>query len=118
MESLDAYRLNLVTANREDAKQRPGQLLFREALVWIASKDFELSGTASIPLVLSPAPCQFRREALVALEMRGKTWTTVYTGNSVPSIQAAVGGRSWRECSWPSLGASRNENIAAGFPEL
>jgi DNA-binding transcriptional LysR family regulator len=70
MESLDAYRLNLVIASREDAKQRPGQLLFREALVWVASKDFELSGTASIPLVLLPAPCQFRREALVPFTRR------------------------------------------------
>jgi DNA-binding transcriptional LysR family regulator len=90
MESLDACRLNLVIASREDAKQRPGHLLFREALVWVASKDFELSGTASIPLVLLPVPCQFRREALAALETWGRTWTTVYTGNSVPSIQAAV----------------------------
>jgi DNA-binding transcriptional LysR family regulator len=90
MESLDARRLNLVIASREDAKRRPGHLLFREALVWVASKDFELSGTAGVPLVLLPVPCQFRREALAALETRGRTWTTVYTGNSVPSIQAAV----------------------------
>jgi hypothetical protein len=32
MESLDACRLNLVIASREDAKRRPGHLLFREAL--------------------------------------------------------------------------------------
>jgi len=113
MESLDAYRPNLVIASREDAKQRPGQLLFREALVWVASKDFELSGTASIPLVLLPAPCQFRREALVALEMRGWTWTTVYTGNSVPSIQAAVvAGLGVSVLGLHSV-LAENENIAA-----
>jgi DNA-binding transcriptional LysR family regulator len=90
MESLDAGRFNLVIASREDARRRPGHLLFREALVWVASESFNPSGCCSVPLVLLPPPCQFRREALAALERSRRTWTLVYTGNSVQSIQAAV----------------------------
>jgi DNA-binding transcriptional LysR family regulator len=90
MESLDAGRFNFVIASREDARRRPGHLLFREALVWVASESFNPSGCCSVPLVLLPPPCQFRREALAALERSRRTWTLVYTGNSVQSIQAAV----------------------------
>jgi hypothetical protein len=44
----------------------------------------------SVPLALKPDPCQFRDEALAALQRVSRPWTSSYTGNSVPSIQAAV----------------------------
>lgn len=90
VESLDRGRLDLVIATRADAKRRPGHLLFQEPLVWVASKDFGADAIDNVPLALLPAPCQFRQEALAALQRVGRTWTLVYTGNSVPSIQAAV----------------------------
>ena len=39
---------------------------------------------------LKPDPCQFRDEALAAMQRVSRPWTSSYTGNSVPSIQAAV----------------------------
>jgi DNA-binding transcriptional LysR family regulator len=90
VQSLDTGRLDLVIAKRADAKGRPGHLLFQERVVWVASNDFRLDVSDSVPLALLPDPCQFRKEALAALQRTGRTWTLVYTGNSVPSIQAAV----------------------------
>jgi DNA-binding transcriptional LysR family regulator len=90
VESLDTGRFDLVIATRADAKGRLGHLLFQEPLVWVASNDFRFDVTDRVPLALLPDPCQFRREALAALQRAGRTWTLVYTGNSVPSIQAAV----------------------------
>jgi DNA-binding transcriptional LysR family regulator len=90
VESLDTGRLDLAIAMRTEGKGRPGQLLLREPLVWVASNDFRLDVSDSVPLALKPDPCQFRDEALAALQRAGRPWSLIYTGNSVPSIQAAV----------------------------
>jgi DNA-binding transcriptional LysR family regulator len=90
VESLDTGQLDLAIATRTEGKGRPGQLLFQEPLVWVASNDFILNVSDSVPLALKPDPCQFRDEALAALQRVGRPWTSSYTGNSVPSIQAAV----------------------------
>ena len=90
VESLDTGRLDLVIATRTAGQGRPGQLLFHEPLVWVASNDFRLEVSDSVPLALKPDPCQFRDEALAALQRVSRPWTSSYTGNSVPSIQAAV----------------------------
>jgi DNA-binding transcriptional LysR family regulator len=82
--------IDLAIGTRTEGKGRPGQLLFREPLVWVASNDFRLDVSDSVPLALKPDPCQFRDEALAALQRVGRPWTSSYTGNSVPSIQAAV----------------------------
>jgi len=90
VESLDTGQLDLAIATRTEGKGRPGQLLFQEHLVWVASNDFRLDVSVSVPLALKPDPCQFRDEALAALQRVSRPWTSSYTGNSVPSIQAAV----------------------------
>ena len=90
VESLDTGRLDLVIATRTAGQGRPGQLLFHEPLVWVASNDFRLDVRDSVPLVLKPEPCQCRKEALTALQRIGRPWTSIYTCNSVPSIQAVV----------------------------
>jgi DNA-binding transcriptional LysR family regulator len=90
VESLDAGRLDLAIAMRTEGKGRPGQMLLHEPLVWVASNDFRIDTSNSVPLALKPDPCPFRDEALAALQRVGRPWTSSYTGNSVPSIQAAV----------------------------
>ena len=90
VESLDTGQLDLAIATRTEGKGRPGQLLFQEPLVWVASNDFRLDVSDSVPLALKPDPCQFRDEALAAMQRVSRPWTSSYTGNSVPSIQAAV----------------------------
>jgi DNA-binding transcriptional LysR family regulator len=90
LESLNAGRLDLVIASATAGQGRPGQLLFHEPLVWVASNDFILDVSDSVPLVLKPPPCHCRKEALAALQRIGRPWTSIYTCNSVPSIQAVV----------------------------
>ena len=90
VESLDTGQLDLAIATKTEGKGRPGQLLFQEPLVWVASNEFRLDVRDSVPLALKPHPCQFRDVALAALQRVSRPWTSSYTGNSVPSIQAAV----------------------------
>lgn len=90
VESLNTGQLDLVIASPTAGQGRPGQLLFHEPLVWVASNDFILDLSDSVPLILKPPPCQCRKEALAALQRIGRPWTSIYTCNSVPSIQAVV----------------------------
>ena len=59
VESLDTGQLDLAIATRTEGKGRPGQLLFQEPLVWVASNDFRLDVCDSVPLALKPIPANF-----------------------------------------------------------
>jgi DNA-binding transcriptional LysR family regulator len=93
-------------------KQEPGRLypgaqpLWREQLVWVGSAPplqgapvQPLPSTAlpapggrdtGVRLVLSPAPCVYRKHALEALDAAGIPWTVVYTSPSLAGAAAAV----------------------------
>ena len=113
VESLDTGQIDLAIATRTDGKGRPGQLLFQEPLVWVASNDFRLDLSDSVPLALKPDPCQFRDEALAALQRVGWPWTSSYAGKCFKHSGCGPSG-SWGECSRCAFRSKRN----AGLPSI
>ncbi len=89
-------------------KQEPGRAikdakpLLREELVWVGQDPNIQQMTflktrkkvekkfGYFPLVLSPAPCVYRKEALEALDKAGVNWKVVYTSPSFAGATAAV----------------------------
>jgi DNA-binding transcriptional LysR family regulator len=76
-----AYDLALVKRDRSlDAK---GIRVWREPLVWVqAERDFSRS-QGTLPLVVSPEPCVYRKRATEALDRARRHWRIAYTCGSL-----------------------------------
>lgn len=89
---LDGFReaaFDLVLVKRELSRSSSGVRVWREPLVWTAGAvDVDLSGV--LPLVVSPAPCVYRKRAIDTLEASGRGWRIAYTCSSLAGSLAAV----------------------------
>jgi len=68
------------------------QAVWKESLAWVCCKEkknFDWK-KESLPLVLSPAPCVYRKRAIDALNKAGIQWRVVYTSPSLTGTIAAV----------------------------
>ncbi len=81
--------LDLVVAG-QDTLPGSSRVLLQEPLAWIVGKDAESSLHETLPLVLLPSPCIFRKIATESLETCRRKWKIVFTGTSTANIQAAV----------------------------
>lgn len=67
-----------------------GTRTWRDPLVWVTSgRDF-WSIKGSVPLVVSPAPCVFRKRAIEGLNKIRRSWRIAYTCGSLAGSLAAV----------------------------
>ena len=83
-------RLDLALVKRERVSDKLGVRVWREPLVWVtADRDIATKATA-IPLVVSPAPCVYRKQAITALERVRRPWRIAYTCGSLSGSLAAV----------------------------
>lgn len=93
---IERFRLgefDLVLVKREPMGPSEGVRVWREALVWTCGTDQADSFAdmaKTLPLVVSPHPCVYRRRALRALDEAGRTWRIAYTSTSLAGAQAAV----------------------------
>jgi len=75
-------------------KRRPGDgegdLIWREALIWIAAPDFPLDPAQPIPLIALAPPAITRTAALAALESVRSHWHIICTSGSQSGIHAAL----------------------------
>lgn len=90
LERFRAGAFDLVLVKREPGGGRGGVRVWREALVWAAVREDWFDRDAALPLVVSPAPCVYRRRAIEALEAAGRAWRIAYTSTSLAGTQAAV----------------------------
>lgn len=81
--------LDLVVTGKE-AYQGNCRVLTREPLIWVVGDDADVSCEDTIPLVLLPSPCSFRKIATEGLEQAKRKWEILFTGTSISNIQAAV----------------------------
>jgi len=90
---LDRFRsgaFDLALIKRERAMSSGGIRVWREPLVWVtADRDF-CSVEGPLPLVVSPAPCVYRRRATEALNKSRRAWRITYTCGSLAGSLAAV----------------------------
>lgn len=81
---------DLVLVKREPSAQLEGVRVWRERLVWVARDQLAASGMETVPLVVSPEPCVYRKRAIDALEAVGRKWRIAYTSTSLAGSQSAV----------------------------
>ncbi|MFP5456266.1 LysR substrate-binding domain-containing protein [Rhizorhabdus sp.] len=67
-----------------------GMRVWREPLVWVARDRSAADGKETLPLIVSPQPCVYRKRAIDALEAQGRPWRIAYTSTSLAGAQAAV----------------------------
>lgn len=82
-------QFDLVLVKREPSRRREGVRVWRERLMWVAGPNEALE-SETIPLVVSPAPCVYRKRAIDALEQTGRKWRICYTCGSLAGSLAAV----------------------------
>ena len=87
--ALGREELDLVLGKRRDGETE-GRVIFTEAVVWVASPDFEIRRDRPLPLAMLPQGCMFRDRALTALARAGIGFDVVYTSPSLMGIAAAA----------------------------
>lgn len=90
LERFRAGEFDLVLVKREPGGAGGGVRVWREPLVWAAAREDWFDRDGTIPLVVSPAPCVYRRRAIEALEAAARSWRIAYTSTSLAGTQAAV----------------------------
>ena len=90
LDRLQAGALDLALVKREPLGPDLGVRVWREPLVWVAADRGVLKPEAPAPLVIAPAPCVYRRRAVAALDVRGRTWRAAYTSPSLAGQHAAL----------------------------
>ena len=81
---------DLVLVKREPTAPLEGMRVWREPLVWVARDQLAVAGLATIPLVVSPEPCVYRKRAADALDAMGRKWRVAYTSTSLAGSLSAV----------------------------
>ncbi len=89
---IDQFRIgafDLVLIKREPQAVAEGRGVWREELVWAAARA-PIAEKDVLPLVVSPAPCVYRKRATEALTKEGRPHRIAYTSPSLAGSQAAV----------------------------
>ncbi len=103
IKDFEKKKYDLIVIKQEPRKiHRDAIPLWREQLVWVGSDPADRDKTfkktikkycdsgGSLPLVLSPLPCVYRKGAIEALDKIGIAWKVVYTSPSFAGAIAAV----------------------------
>ena len=81
---------DLVLVKREPERSDRGVRVWREPLVWVAAERLAVPRKGSLPLVLSPPPCVYRKRATAALDTARRPWRVAYSCASLAGQHAAV----------------------------
>lgn len=93
---IDRFRageFDLVLVKREPMGPSDGVRVWKEPLVWTCAApqvDVFANIESTLPLVVSPHPCVYRKRAMQALDDGGRRWRVAYTSTSLAGSQAAV----------------------------
>jgi len=90
LEAFHAGAFDLVLVKRAPSAPLEGVRVWREPLVWVARDQLAVAGLATIPLVVSPEPCVYRKRAEGALDAMGRKWRVAYTSTSLAGSLSAV----------------------------
>jgi len=90
LDKFHAAAFDLVLVKREPSAPLEGVRVWREPLVWVARDQLAVAGLATVPLVVSPEPCVYRKRAANALDAMGRKWRVAYTSTSLAGSLSAV----------------------------
>lgn len=86
-----AGKLDIVLIKREPAGMLEGHRVWREPLVWVGRDAAAFAcGNESVPLVVNPEPCVYRKRAFEALRSAGHRPRAAYVCGSLAGSLAAV----------------------------
>lgn len=90
IENIARGQLDLALIKREPMGNFDGVPVWREPLIWVASaKSLHLRGV-SVPLIVAPSPCVYRKRMITALDAAGLPWRISYTSPSLAGQLAAL----------------------------
>ena len=81
---------DLVLVKREPSMRAGGIKVWREPLVWVEGDHSFWADARALPLVVSPAPCVYRKRAQDTLTRARRQWRVSYTCGSLAGSIAAV----------------------------
>ena len=81
---------DFVLVKREPTEAIDGVRVWREPLVWVSRDAKSVADLDTIPLVVSPEPCVYRKRATDALDAVGREWRVAYTSTSLAGSLLAV----------------------------
>ena len=93
LQLLERFRsggLDIALVKREPAGITDGIRVWREPLVWVSSGEVLPEPADELSLVVSPAPCVYRKRMTEALSGAGRRWRIAYTCGSLAGAHAAV----------------------------
>ena len=89
----EAGLLDVVIAKRKiSATAQRGRIIWREPLVWIAAKDYEIEASRPVRLVMMRPPCAYRTIMIEAMASVRREWTSACLASNLIGVQAAVAG--------------------------
>jgi len=89
----EAGLLDVVIAKRKiSATAQRGRIIWREPLVWIAAKDYEIEVSRPVRLVMMRPPCTYRAIMIEAMASVRREWTSACLASNLIGVQAAVAG--------------------------
>lgn len=89
----EAGRLDVVIAKRKiSPNAQRGRIIWREPLVWIAAKDYEIEASRPVRLVMMRPPCAYRAIMIEAMASVRREWTSACLASNLIGVQAAVAG--------------------------
>lgn len=81
---------DFVLVKREPSGPLEGVRVWREPLVWVVRDPEAFAELETVPLVVSPRPCVYRKRATDALDAFGRGWRVAYTSTSLSGSLSAV----------------------------
>jgi DNA-binding transcriptional LysR family regulator len=89
----ESGRLDVVIAKRKiSPNAQRGRVIWREPLVWIAAKDYEIEPSRPVRLVMMRPPCAYRAIMIEAMASVRREWTSACLASNLIGVQAAVAG--------------------------
>ncbi|WP_448090286.1 LysR substrate-binding domain-containing protein [Pseudomonas azerbaijanoccidentalis] len=87
----EAGQLDVVIAKRKISNNaQRGRIIWREPLVWIAAKDYEIEASRPVRLVMMRPPCAYRAIMIEAMASVRREWSSACLASNLIGVQAAV----------------------------
>jgi len=90
LDRIETGDLDLAIVTDCEAMNRESEIIRREQLLWVGSSRHSAHLEEPLPLALGRQTCQWRHEAIAALQAVGKPFRILYTSSNSTAVSAAV----------------------------
>lgn len=75
---------------KQDTGAKHGTVTLREQLVWVSAANFVPASRESVPLIVFPEGCAYRRHAIAALQEQKRPWHLSFVSPSFECLRSAA----------------------------